>query len=82
MIRVHEEASDLVEQDTTFHTDFDRALFDKQRIFVGQFVDNPGFTGGGGGFERSVSRVGDHAENSFSVDGQPITDQQSKVFSN
>ncbi len=24
----------------------------------------------------------DHAENSFSVDGQPVTDQQSKVFSN
>jgi hypothetical protein len=26
--------------------------------------------------------MGDHAENSFMVDGQPITDQQSKVFSN
>lgn len=26
--------------------------------------------------------MGDHAENSFSVDGEPITDQQSKVFSN
>jgi hypothetical protein len=26
--------------------------------------------------------MGDHAQNSFSVDGQPITDQQSKVFSN
>jgi hypothetical protein len=26
--------------------------------------------------------LGDHAENSFSVDGQPITNQQSKVFSN
>lgn len=26
--------------------------------------------------------LGDHAENSFSVDGEPITDQQSKVFSN
>jgi hypothetical protein len=26
--------------------------------------------------------LGDHAENSFSVDGQPITDQQSKEFSN
>jgi hypothetical protein len=25
--------------------------------------------------------IGDHARNSFSVDGQPITDQQSKVFS-
>jgi hypothetical protein len=26
--------------------------------------------------------MSDHAENSFSLDGQPITDQQSKVFSN
>jgi len=26
--------------------------------------------------------IGDHASNSFSIDGQPITDQQSKVFSN
>jgi Carboxypeptidase regulatory-like domain/TonB-dependent Receptor Plug Domain len=26
--------------------------------------------------------MGDHAENGFWVDGQPITDQQSKVFSN
>jgi hypothetical protein len=26
--------------------------------------------------------LGDHARNSFSVDGQPITDQQSKAFSN
>jgi hypothetical protein len=26
--------------------------------------------------------LGDHAENSFNIDGQPITDQQSKVFSN
>ena len=26
--------------------------------------------------------MGDHAQNSFSLDGQPITDQQSKVFSN
>ena len=26
--------------------------------------------------------LGDHASNSFSMDGQPITDQQSKVFSN
>ena len=26
--------------------------------------------------------LGDHAQNSFSIDGQPITDQQSKVFSN
>jgi hypothetical protein len=29
-----------------------------------------------------VHGIGDHAENSFSVDGQPMTDQTSKVFSN
>ena len=26
--------------------------------------------------------LGDHAQNSFSVDNQPISDQQSKIFSN
>lgn len=26
--------------------------------------------------------LGDHAENSYSIDGQPVTDQQSKIFSN
>ena len=26
--------------------------------------------------------LGDHAENSFSIDGQPISDQTSKIFSN
>jgi Domain of unknown function (DUF4349)/Putative zinc-finger len=30
----------------------------------------------------SFHGLGDHVENSFSVDGQPITDQQGKVFSN
>ena len=30
----------------------------------------------------SFMDLGDHASNSFSIDGQPITDQQSKVFSN
>src|SRR5207245_9506805 len=31
---------------------------------------------------RLFHGMGDHAENSFMVDVQPITDQQSKVFSN
>ena len=40
---------------------------------------SPGVTADSNGLFHGL---GDHAENSFSVDGQPITDQQSKVFSN
>jgi hypothetical protein len=32
--------------------------------------------------DGQVHGLGDHAENSMSLDGQPISDQQSKVFSN
>ena len=39
----------------------------------------PGVTADSNGLFHGL---GDHAENSFSIDGQPITDQQSKVFSN
>ena len=52
-------------------------------IFFGQFA---GHTGDAREWPRirtaCFTDLGDHAENSFSVDGQPITDQQSKVFSN
>jgi Carboxypeptidase regulatory-like domain len=40
---------------------------------------SPGVVADSNGLFHSM---GDHAENSFSVDGQPITDQQSKIFSN
>jgi hypothetical protein len=40
---------------------------------------SPGVVADSNGLFHSM---GDHAENSFSIDGQPITDQQSKVFSN
>ena len=29
-----------------------------------------------------IHGLGDHAENSFSIDGQPVSDQTSKIFSN
>ena len=53
-----------------------------ERIFLDQFADHacrPGVAADSNGLFHGL---GDHAENSFSVDGQPITDQQSKVFSN
>jgi hypothetical protein len=81
-----EAGSDLVENDPTFHTDVDRGLFDKLPLeskssSVSSLVtlSSPGIAADSNGLFHGM---GDHAENSFSVDGQPITDQQSKVFSN
>src|SRR5580700_359181 len=78
--------SDLIENEPTFHTDVDRALFDKLPLesassSVSSLVtlSTPGIAADSNGLFHGL---GDHAENSFSVDGQPITDQQSKVFSN
>ena len=81
-----EAAGDLLENDPTFHTDVDRDLFDKIPLesassSVSSLVTlaSPGIAADSNGLFHGM---GDHAENSFSVDGQPITDQQSKVFSN
>jgi hypothetical protein len=78
--------SDLVESDSTFHTDVDRGLFDKlplesQSSSLSSLVtlSSPGVAADSNGLFHGL---GDHASNSFSIDGQPITDQQSKVFSN
>jgi hypothetical protein len=81
-----EGGEDLLETDSTAHTDVDRALFDKlplesQSSSLSSLVTlaSPGVAADSNGLFHGL---GDHAENSFSVDGQPITDQQSKVFSN
>src|ERR1700685_2118000 len=81
-----EGGGDLVENDSTFHTDVDRALFEKlplesQSSSLSSLVTltPPGIAADSNGLFHGLV---DHAENSFSVDGQPITDQQSKVFSN
>ena len=77
---------DLIETSPTFHTDVDRNLFDKVPLessssSVSSLVTlvTPGIAADSNGLFHGM---GDHAENSFSVDGQPITDQQSKIFSN
>src|SRR5271154_2521533 len=80
------DAGDLVENDSTFHSDIDRNSFEKIPLEsstsgVSSLVtlSTPGVAADSNGLYHGL---GDHAENSFSVDGQPITDQQSKVFSN
>jgi Carboxypeptidase regulatory-like domain len=81
-----ESAGDLVENDSTFHSDIDRSLFDKLPLesttsSLSSLVtlSTPGIAVDSNGL---FHWIGDHASNSFSIDGQPITDQQSKVFSN
>jgi Carboxypeptidase regulatory-like domain/TonB-dependent Receptor Plug Domain len=86
VVTVESGAADLLENDSTFHTDVDKNLFDKlplesQSSSVSSLVTlaTPGIAADSNGLFHGM---GDHAENSFVVDGQPITDQQSKVFSN
>ena len=80
------DAADLIENDSTAHTDVDRALFNKLPLesttsSLSSLVTlaSPGVAADSNGLFHGL---GDHASNSFSVDGQSITDQQSKVFSN
>jgi len=85
-VTVQAGASDLLENTATFHTDVDRALInnlplESQSSSLSSLVtlSTPGIAADSNGLFHGL---GDHAENSFSLDGQPITDQQSKVFSN
>ena len=77
---------DLVENAPTDHTDIDRSTIARLPVespssqlssIVTQL--SPGVAADSNGL---LHGLGDHNEVSFSVDGQPITDQQSKVFSN
>jgi hypothetical protein len=77
---------DLVETDPTFHTDVDREDFIKvpmesesSGLSALVTATTPGVSADSNGLFHGL---GDHASNSFSVDGQSITDQQSKTFSN
>ena len=53
-----------------------------KRFLGAEFAGHTVISGNRRRFQRPLPWLGDHAENSFSLDGQPITDQQSKVFSN
>jgi hypothetical protein len=77
---------DLVEKDPTAHTDLDRGLFDRLPIESASSslsslitLAAPGIAADSNGLMHGL---GDHNSDSFSFDGQPITDQQNKIFSN
>ncbi len=83
-VTVTEKGADLIETESTFHTDVDRVLIDRLPLESASSpltslvtLVSPGVAADSNG---NMHGLGDHAQNSF--DGQPITDQTSKVFSN
>ena len=75
----------IVENVPTTHTDIDQTLMSRLPLSsVGNGLSDvvtltsPGVVADSNGFFHPL---GDHAQSQFSIDGQPITDQQSKAFS-
>ena len=78
-------AEDLLERDPTSHTDIDQSLIERLPVDTGSGLNqvitlaSPGVVSDSNGFFHPV---GDHAQTQFSIDNQPVTDQQSRVYSN
>src|ERR1700730_11004919 len=80
-VTVEANGGDLVENDPTFHTDVDQTITDRLPLqSVSSGVSSlvplvvPGIAADPNGL---LQALGDHAQNSFSVDNQPISDQHS-----
>ena len=85
-VEVTAEAADLLENDPSAHTDVDsgvasRIPLESNASALSQIItySSPGVVADSNGFFHPL---GDHAQTSFSLDNQPISDQQSRVYSN
>ncbi len=85
-VTVHSGSTDLLEPTPTEHTDIDRVLL--SRLPVGATgtglsdaitLGTPGIVADSNGMFHPL---GEHADTTIALDNQPITDQQSKTFSN
>lgn len=84
-VNVESSGQDLVETDPSTHVDVDRNQMIKLPVFDPGAGLSQAITYSTGGVAADANGffhpLGDHAQVSFVVDGQPISDQQSKVFS-
>lgn len=85
-VDVRGEAGDMVETNPVAHTDVDRGLIDKLPVESSSSqlssvitLSTPGVTADSNG---QFHPLGEHADTSYSLDNQSMTDQQSKMFSN
>ena len=84
-VEVEAFGADLLENVTFAHNDMDAKGLEKMALFSPASglsdaitLGSPGVVADANGFFHPI---GDHAQTSFIVDGQPINDQQSKAFS-
>jgi len=84
-INVEATGADVLELDPSSHTDADRSLIQKLPTIDPGAGLSQAITYSTGGVAADANGffhpLGDHAQASFVIDGQPISDQQSKVFS-
>ena len=84
-ITVEASGADLLETDPSDHQDVDRNMFSKLPSFDPGSSLSQAITFSTGGVAADANGffhpLGDHAQVTFVIDGQPISDQQSKVFS-
>ncbi len=80
-----EAAADVLENVPSAHIDLSKEVFSKLPTFSPSsglsdaiILATPGVVADSNGFFHPL---GDHAQTSFSIDGQPVSDQQSKLFS-
>jgi hypothetical protein len=85
-VTVEASTNDIIEKDPSAHTDIDRSLTDRLPLLSGESgvssaitQASPGVAGDSNGMFHPL---GEHADTSYSIDGQPVSDQQSKTFSN
>jgi outer membrane cobalamin receptor len=84
-VKVEAGAEDILENVPYAHADVDIGTLDKLPVMSPAsglsdaiILSSPGVVADSNGFFHPL---GDHAQTSFSIDGQPISDQQSKAFS-
>ena len=85
-ITVKEEAGDLVETDSTFHSDVPRDQLERlpmptesSGVAAAVTAETPGVSADS---DNQMHGLGDHAENTTAVDGETNSNQTSKTFSN
>jgi hypothetical protein len=84
-VQVVGHAEDLLEHDPTAHTDIDQSRVGRMPLESSSGLNqvitlaSPGVVADANGFFHPV---GDHAQTQFSIDNQPVTDQQSRIYSN
>jgi hypothetical protein len=84
-VTVTAHAEDLIEKDPVAHVDLDQSRVAKLPVEATSGLNqaitlaSPGVVADSNGFFHPI---GDHAQTQFSIDNQPVTDQQSRVYSN